>query len=701
MAYFGVSDFRINADITNLTVDAVSAKLSRHSTEWYEQWDCSSFGEWLTHGGYYNWDISNDSFLINSAPYYSTDNFVYRTLNIPAGGKLIFKYKTQRQTLDGYMYVKGAGNNILYTGSSSDWKEETVTLNDGITNDYIFIGYFKYNNYGKTDYAWIDHIRWGPFYREGYYTNGTYTSNTYTSMNSSNVRISWLAYIPTGTTCTIEARTSRNNSWSDWVSIPYTGYIHSPDNNFDRIQVRATLTTIDDSITPILSSINIITHDEPVITTPTRRRGTIRSSEITELRDAINNMLPKYGLPVITTSITGNQVNNIRDTDFIEIASAIKSISINEDNTTWNSSYIKQGGTTVINVDHLIELQEKLVSIVDIAPVAPSMRQLPYFTYLSLNPPGSISSSSSSQSDNTIDVSWIAATSTNPNLEYSWYPSYSKDVAAYEVWYSNGTDYWLYTIISNTGKAYYEISHEWDVTWNGYVNICTIDKFGNKTDSMYPLSPQASNLLDHYELNYKLNNKVVWNGLGGSPVIETKAITWYLGSQCYYYYDSNRWFYENPVTFDMLSGVTNISCGFYVSSGTLGLEWMIVYYNEETNNWLPTSTYITASQYDTTYSFNTTITSSVVAKFIVVPRYWQSSGTWGMAINNLSITREYNNGSMSKATSYTHTINELGYYQYRIRSVDGNEVASDWVQTSANTYYCGCYGHCGNHSYSE
>jgi len=197
-----------------------------------------------------------------------TGNKYYR-VDVTDGGWNIINTFTSNFT--GYGYGMGVvGNRLLISNSTSDsfhYHEDLNFDNNTMSPTYKttpnqgwgdYYSSFNYNNQylqRKGYYSYT--IRNYRAFREAYASSGTLMSSVQDVGLSENAALSWDATLPAGTSLAVETRTGNtqnpDNTWSDW-SIQNNGeVITSPAAKY--LQYRITLSTGDDSVTPILHEV--------------------------------------------------------------------------------------------------------------------------------------------------------------------------------------------------------------------------------------------------------------------------------------------------------------------------------------------------------------------------------------------------------------------------------------------------------------
>jgi predicted GH43/DUF377 family glycosyl hydrolase len=177
---------------------------------------------------------------------------------------------------DGANWTKYVSNPVLHLGPAGSWDDVNVygptVLYDGITYEMWFGGYDGSN--------WrIGHAT------KGYPSSGSLASSVFDSEAYGSFWnfINWTEYLPPETNITLATRSSNSpipsSGWSPWSAETWneTGFpITSPRGRY--VQYRATLTTANLSLSPILSEVNVNytrnAAEAPLLLSPTNNTWT-------------------------------------------------------------------------------------------------------------------------------------------------------------------------------------------------------------------------------------------------------------------------------------------------------------------------------------------------------------------------------------------------------------------------------------------
>jgi hypothetical protein len=172
-------------------------------------------------------------------------------------------------SMDGASWTKNVTNPIFNVGPSGSWDDAGVAWVAAHANSTsLGMWYSGYDgSTGRIGYAWF-----------GYPYLGTLVSSVFDSGQEGTIwnSINWTEYLPPATNITVATRTggtpNPDASWSSWSQEMWIGSgsgISSPSGRY--FQYRATLTTTNTSVTPILSEVQVnftlvMANDPPTIT---------------------------------------------------------------------------------------------------------------------------------------------------------------------------------------------------------------------------------------------------------------------------------------------------------------------------------------------------------------------------------------------------------------------------------------------------
>jgi len=157
---------------------------------------------------------------------------------------------------DGANWTKSMYNPLVDVGLSSTWDETWASYPTVIQDGMIYKMWYTGNNRDdkrRIGYAYMSYL-----------SPGNITSTIFDSGANNTIwnSINWTEYLPAGTNITLATKTGNTStpdaSWSPWSAEVWNevgSAIQSPIARY--IQYRATLTTINRNVTPILSEVNI------------------------------------------------------------------------------------------------------------------------------------------------------------------------------------------------------------------------------------------------------------------------------------------------------------------------------------------------------------------------------------------------------------------------------------------------------------
>ena len=204
------------------------------------------FGERLSSGNkYYRVDVSNGGWVIQNT-FTSTFNSYGYGMGV-IGNRLLISNSTQ----DSFLYHTDL--NLATNTMSAAYKTSPYQSSDYFTSFNYGGGFLQRKGY------YSGTIRNYRAYRKAYAPSGTLLSGVQDAGWSENAVLSWDAAAVAGTYLGVETRTGNSldpdDTWSAWQEQSNGGAITSPASRY--LQYRATLSTTNDSVSPVLHSLTV------------------------------------------------------------------------------------------------------------------------------------------------------------------------------------------------------------------------------------------------------------------------------------------------------------------------------------------------------------------------------------------------------------------------------------------------------------